>query len=112
MTGVQTCALPIWFLPVFGARAQLTKEQQADATEFARGYLKYLVAHTNEIDARRPDIGGCFIGLAQILQDSPEDLNRLTNMIQNLNWPQARKSTAAQPIRSETNSTSAATGSP
>lgn len=99
------------FLPVFGARAQLSKEQQDDAAKFAKGYLNYLVAHTNEIHVGRPDFGGCFIGLAHVLQDSPDDLNRLTNLIQSLNWPQARKGTAAQPIRSETNSTSAATGS-
>ncbi|MEI8288312.1 MAG: hypothetical protein WCH99_02475 [Verrucomicrobiota bacterium] len=99
------------FLPVFGARAKLSKEQQEDAAKFARRYLDYLVAHTNEIHVGRPDFGGCFIGLAHVLQDSPDDLNRLTNMIQRLNWPQARKGTAAQPIRSETNSTSAATGS-
>ena len=107
------------FLPVFGARAQLPEEQREQARKFAKGYLDYLIGHTNEIQAGRIDFGGCFIGLGQLLQDSPTDLIRLTNLLQSLDWPQAHKRLAepdgaanrSQSVRPGTNSTSAAAGS-
>lgn len=82
------------FLPVFGAKAKISKEEQAQATKFARGYLDYLASHTNEIPAGRLDFTGCFIGLGQLLEDSPEDVTRLTNLIQRLNWPHGPKDPA------------------
>jgi len=107
------------FLPVFGARTQIPEEQRKQARTFAKGYLDYLIGHTNEIPVGRIDFGGCFMGIGQLLEDSPADLIRLTNLVQSLDWPQARRGSAApdgaanrsQPIRSETNSTSAAAGS-
>jgi len=107
------------FLPVFGARARIPQEQRDEAVKFSKGYLDYLIGHTNEIPVGRIDYGSCFIGLGQLLQDSPSDLSRLTNLVQSLNWPQAHKGSAepdgaanrSQPNRPETNSTPAAAGS-
>ncbi len=105
------------FLPVFGARTQIPEEQREQARTFARGYLDYLIGHTNEIPVGRIDFGGCFMGIGQLLEDSPADLIRLTNLLQSLDWAQARRGSADgaanrfQPIRSEPNSTSAAAGS-
>jgi hypothetical protein len=107
------------FLPVFGARAQISQEQRDQAGRFAKGYLDYLIGHTNEIQVGRIDFGNCFIGLGQLLRDSPTELRRLTNLIQSLDWPQGHKGSAerdgaanrSQPIHPETNSTPAAAGS-
>jgi hypothetical protein len=107
------------FLPVFGARAKISKEKRAQATKFARGYLDYLAAHTNEIAVGRLDFTGCFIGLGQLLEDSPEDMTRLTNLIQRLNWPHGHKDPAdpggpanrSLPVGPEPNRVSPAAGS-
>jgi hypothetical protein len=109
---ITTMNIDAGFLPVFGARTRIPEEQREQATKFAKGYLDYLIGHTNEIQVGRIDFGGCFIGLGQLLQGSPADLIRLTNLIQSLDWPQAHKDSAepdgaangSQPLRSETNS--------
>jgi hypothetical protein len=106
------------FLPVFGTRAQIPAEQQEEARTFAKGYLNYLIAHTNEIQVGRIDFSGCFIGIGELLRDSPSDLMRLTNLMQSLDWPRPHKGSEqrgaanrSQPIRSDTNSISQAAGS-
>jgi hypothetical protein len=93
---ITTMNVDAGFLPVFGARAQISKVQREDASKFAKGYLDYLIAHTNEIQVGRVDFGGCFIGMGSLLENSPDDLIRLTNLIQSLGWPPARKTSAEQ----------------
>lgn len=108
------------FLPVFGARAQISKDQQQKAKKFAAKYLDYLVAHTNEIQMGRVDFAGSFIGLASLLKGSPDDLSRLTNLIDRVGRPGSDRGSAepggvedrSQPVRSKTNRTSSAAGSP
>jgi hypothetical protein len=83
------------FLPVFRARAGISEAQRAEAEKFARNYLDYLIAHTNEVQVGGGDFAGCFAALGSLLEGSPDDQARLTNLVHSLGWLQLGESPAA-----------------
>jgi hypothetical protein len=72
----------VGFLPEYGKSAKLTSEQVNDARKFAKDYLDYLASHTNEISPKRLDFQMGFLGLAQLLQDEPQELAQLKSVVQ------------------------------